>query len=71
MYLVDTNIGLERLFDQDQSGEAARFLAAMPSDDLFITDFAFPLNRRHPDSFGSHRCSTSIRPGEDGTGQST
>lgn len=40
MYLVDTNIWLERLLEQERSEEVARFLATTPSDDLSITDFA-------------------------------
>ena len=41
MYLVDTNIWLERLLDQDRSVEVGRFLEIVPSKELFITDFAF------------------------------
>jgi predicted nucleic acid-binding protein len=41
MYLVDTNVWLERLLDQDRSVEVQRFLDAVPSDKLFITDFTF------------------------------
>jgi len=41
MYLVDTNIWLERLLDQTRADEVARFLNKVPSDRLFITDFAF------------------------------
>ena len=41
MYLVDTNIWLERLLDQKRSEEVGRFLAHTPSERLFLTDFAF------------------------------
>jgi hypothetical protein len=41
MYLVDTNVWLERLLDQARSEEVGAFLAHTPSERLFITDFAF------------------------------
>ena len=41
MYLVDTNIWLERLLDQTRTEEVGRFLDRMPSHRFFITDFAF------------------------------
>lgn len=41
MYLVDTNIWLERLLDQVRSTEVGHFLDRTPSERLFITDFAF------------------------------
>lgn len=41
MYLVDTNVWLERLLDQVRSEEVARFLNHIPTERLFITDFAF------------------------------
>ena len=41
MLLVDTNVWLERLLDQEKSDEVGRFLDAIPSEQLFITDFAF------------------------------
>ena len=41
MYLVDTNVWLERLLDQVQSEEAGHFLDHLPSERLFVTDFAF------------------------------
>ena len=39
MYLVDTNIWLERLLDQDRSEEVGDFLQRVPNDRLFLTDF--------------------------------
>jgi predicted nucleic acid-binding protein len=39
MYLVDTNIWLERLLDQDQSEEVGQFLAQTPTDQLLMSDF--------------------------------
>lgn len=41
VYLVDTNVWLERLLDQVRSEEVGRFLDHVPSNRLFITDFAF------------------------------
>ena len=39
MYLVDTNIWLERLLDQDRSEEVRDFLQRVSSDRLYLTDF--------------------------------
>ena len=41
MYLVDTNVWLERLLDQERAEDVRRFLDTTPSERLFITDFAF------------------------------
>ncbi|MBT5829475.1 MAG: type II toxin-antitoxin system VapC family toxin, partial [Candidatus Latescibacteria bacterium] len=41
MYLIDTNVWLERLLDQERSEEVGTFLNTIPSNQLFITDFAF------------------------------
>lgn len=41
MYLVDTNIWLERLLAQAKSDEVRDFLDRIPTGELFITDFAF------------------------------
>src|SRR5207249_3762703 len=41
MYLVDTNIWLERLLGQAESDEVGQFLDQIPTNQLFITDFAF------------------------------
>lgn len=41
MYLVDTSVWLERLLDQARSEEVGQFLDHIPSERLFITDFAF------------------------------
>jgi predicted nucleic acid-binding protein len=40
MYLVDTNIWLERLLDQERSTEVGQFLTQTPTDQLLMTDFA-------------------------------
>ena len=40
MYLVDTNIWLERLLDQEKSEEVGNFLTHISSEQLFVTDFA-------------------------------
>ncbi len=41
MYLIDTNIWLERLLGQARSDEVGDFLTRIPSSELYITDFAF------------------------------
>ena len=41
MYLVDTNVWLERLMDQTKANEVRQFLDNIPSEHLFITDFSF------------------------------
>lgn len=41
MFLVDTNVWLERLLDQELSEDVGDFLKSVPSDRLAITDFAF------------------------------
>ena len=41
MYLVDTNVWLERLLDQTRSSEVGDLLDQIPSEGFFITDFAF------------------------------
>jgi predicted nucleic acid-binding protein len=41
IYLVDTNIWLERLLAQTRTAEVGEFLNRVPSDELSITDFAF------------------------------
>lgn len=41
MYLVDTNVWLERLLNQDKSDEVGRFLNQVSSRDLSVTDFTF------------------------------
>lgn len=40
MFLVDTNVWIERLLDQEHSEEVGQFLDRVPSGTLFITDFA-------------------------------
>lgn len=39
MYLIDTNIWLERLLGQQQSDLVGQFLAQLPSNQLAMTDF--------------------------------
>jgi len=39
VYLVDTNIWLERLLDQDRSEEVGDFLRRVSNDRLYLTDF--------------------------------
>ncbi|MBC7233545.1 MAG: type II toxin-antitoxin system VapC family toxin [Chloroflexi bacterium] len=39
MYLIDTNIWLERLLHQEKSEVVGQFLSRTPSEHLFITDF--------------------------------
>jgi len=40
MYLVDTNIWLERLLDQDRYDEVGDFSARVPTDQLLMSDFS-------------------------------
>ncbi len=40
MYLVDTNVWLERLLEQERAGEVRQFLGHVPSEQLNLTDFA-------------------------------
>ena len=40
MYLLDTNIWLERMLDQARSGEVGQLLNQTPSDQLSMTDFS-------------------------------
>lgn len=41
MYLVDTNVWLERLLNQDRSDEVGRFLEHVPAREVSVTDFTF------------------------------
>ena len=41
MYLLDTNIWLERLLNQEKSADVTRFLNKIPTASLMITDFSF------------------------------
>ena len=41
MYLVDTNVWLERLLNQDKSDEVGKFLSRVPAGDLYLSDFTF------------------------------
>ncbi|HEX4949672.1 MAG TPA: PIN domain-containing protein [Blastocatellia bacterium] len=41
MYLLDTNVWLERLLGQTHAEDVRQLLEAVPAGDLFITDFAF------------------------------
>lgn len=40
MYLLDTNVWLERLLDQEKSSQVVQFLERSPSEHLGITDFS-------------------------------
>jgi predicted nucleic acid-binding protein len=40
VYLLDTNVWLERLLDQQSSEEAGRFLDRTPPEHLYLTDFS-------------------------------
>lgn len=55
MYLLDTNIWLERLLEQERAEEVGQLLERLSSDELLITDFSFehedsPQNPQNPDS---------------------
>lgn len=41
MYLVDTNVWLERLLGQEKADEVGRFLDRVLTADLWISDFCF------------------------------
>lgn len=41
VFLIDTNVWLERLLDQEKSKEVGKFFDSIPSERLFITDFTF------------------------------
>jgi predicted nucleic acid-binding protein len=41
MYLVDTNVWLERLLNQQKSEEVGEFLGRVRAGDLYVTDFTF------------------------------
>jgi len=41
MYLVDTNVWLERLLDQERAETVGHLLDHVPSEKLFITNFSF------------------------------
>lgn len=41
MYLIDTNIWLERLLNQQQAAIVDEFLKALPSENLAMSDFTF------------------------------
>jgi hypothetical protein len=41
VYLVDTNVWLERLLEQTSSHEVGQFLERTPAQDIFLTDFGF------------------------------
>jgi uncharacterized protein len=41
MYLVDTNVWLERLLNQAKSDEVGEFLSKVSTGDLYVTDFSF------------------------------
>lgn len=41
MYLLDTNIWLERLLAREHSEEVGEFLDTVPADQLFMSDFTF------------------------------
>lgn len=40
MYLIDTNIWLERLLDQEKSADVGRFLETVPPSQMIISDFS-------------------------------
>ena len=40
MYLVDTNVWLERMLDQERAQEVGEFLALVPAEDLLMSDFS-------------------------------
>jgi predicted nucleic acid-binding protein len=57
IYLLDTNVWLERLLDQDRAAEVAAFFEAVPAENICISDFTVHsigviLTRlKHPEAF--------------------
>ncbi len=41
MYLLDTNVWLERLLNQEKSAQVEKLLAKVPSEKINMTDFCF------------------------------
>jgi predicted nucleic acid-binding protein len=41
VYLVDTNVWLERLLEQERFSEVRRFLDSTETSQIFLTDFSF------------------------------
>jgi predicted nucleic acid-binding protein len=41
MFLLDTNVWLERLLEQQRSEEVRKFLDKISSENIYITDFSF------------------------------
>ncbi|MCP9474230.1 MAG: PIN domain-containing protein [Nitrospira sp.] len=41
MYLIDTNVWLERLLEQERFGEVRQFLDSTETSKIFLTDFSF------------------------------
>ena len=41
MYLIDTNVWLERILAQKRSAEVGSFLSHVPSEYLHLTDYSF------------------------------
>ena len=41
MYLIDTNVWLERLLDQERSKEVGDLFTRVSSEQFFLTDFSF------------------------------
>jgi hypothetical protein len=41
LYLIDTNVWLGRVLDQARSEEVGQFIDYIPSDKLFVADFAY------------------------------
>jgi uncharacterized protein len=41
VYLVDTNVWLERFLEQTRADEVGQFLESISSENLYITDFGF------------------------------
>ena len=54
MYLIDTNIWLERLLDQERSAEVEQFLFSMSTDQLLMSDFTLHSISVILDRLGKH-----------------
>ncbi len=50
MYLLDTNIWLERLLDQAHAEDVGRLLNRLPTEQMLISDFTLHSPSKHPHS---------------------
>lgn len=63
MFLIDTNIWLERMLVQEQSQAVGEFLDRTPQEHLCITDFSFHSIGVYPDPAETATCPGAICQG--------